>query len=134
MAKAAASKQIHSIGRRKSSVARVWMKPGKGKLEVNGKDYKKYFDTDISRSAVTTALDVSSLSKNFDIKINVQGGGMVGQAGASRLGIARTLLKNDEELRVLFRKAGLLTVDSRNKERKKYGQKGARAKFQFVKR
>ena len=125
---------IHGVGRRKSSVARAWVKPGKGSVLVNGKDYTEYFDTDVTKNMIITPLKVSGNDKKFDININVQGGGMVGQAQAIRLSVARALLLIDENLKSVFRKNGLLTVDSRIKERKKYGQKGARAKFQFVKR
>lgn len=125
---------IHGVGRRKRSVARAWLKPGKGSILVNGKDYTEYFDTDVTKNMILTSLKVSGNDKKFDLNINVQGGGMVGQAQAIRLSIARALLSIDENLRSVLRKNGLLTVDARIKERKKYGQKGARAKFQFVKR
>ncbi len=126
---------IHGVGRRKRAVARVWLKKaGKGNIVVNGKDHKQYFDTDVTKSIVETPLKAASLEKNFDVKINVGGGGLKGQAEAIRLGIARALLESDESLRPLLRKNDLLTVDARNKERKKYGQRGARRKFQFVKR
>jgi small subunit ribosomal protein S9 len=128
------SKNIHSVGRRKKSIARVWMKTGSGDISINGKNYKKYFDTDNSRLKVELPLKVTSLGNKFDINININGGGMAGQADAVKLGIARALLITDEKFRKVLRKNKLLTVDSRVKERKKYGQKGARAKFQFVKR
>ena len=134
MKKTSTSSIFHGTGRRKSSVARVWLKPGKGSIVVNTQEYQKYFDTDINRDSVNIPLKVVGRAKDYDIKINVFGGGMVGQAGAIKLGIARALLAVDESLRTVLRKHGLLTVDSRVKERKKYGQKGARAKFQFVKR
>ena len=127
------AKLNHGIGRRKAAVARVWMKKGSGKIIVNGKDYKNYFDTNVSHSKVEQPLKVTG-AKGFDFQININGGGMRGQADATRLGISRALLSSDESLRKTLRKHNLLTVDSRNKERKKYGQKGARAKFQFVKR
>lgn len=125
---------IHGVGRRKRSVARAWLKPGKGSILVNGKDYTEYFDTDVTKNMILTPLKVSGNDKKFDLNINVHGGGMVGQAQAIRLSVARALLSIDENLRSVLRKNGLLTVDARIKERKKYGQKGARAKFQFVKR
>jgi len=125
---------IHGVGRRKTAVARVWMKKGSGSIVVNGKDSKNYFNTDITRELISSALKVAQLEKDFDIKVNVGGGGVVGQAEATRLGIARALLTTDESLRPSLKKNGLLRVDDRIKERKKYGQKGARKKFQFTKR
>ncbi len=129
-----ANKNFHGVGRRKKSVARVWMKPGKGDIVVNGKDYKSYFDTDVSRLNVELPIKTTSMDGKFDIYVNIFGGGMVGQANATKLGISRALLSSDENLRKILRDNKLLTVDSRVKERKKYGQRGARAKFQFVKR
>ncbi len=129
------SSPIHGVGRRKKSVARVWLKRnGKGNITINGKDYVTHFDTEVTRAMVTVPLGLCKYEKMFDVQVNVNGGGIVGQAGATQLGIARALLSFDEELRVLFRQNDLLTVDSRIKERKKYGQKAARRKFQFVKR
>lgn len=126
--------KLHGVGRRKASVARVWMQSGKGEIIVNGKKYNEYFTTDASRAAVVFPLEKTSLTKNFDILVNVIGGGVTGQAGAVGLGISRALLESNEGLRSILRESGLLTVDSRVKERKKYGQPGARKKFQFVKR
>lgn len=126
---------LHGVGRRKKSVARVWLKRGgKGAIIVNGKNFENHFDTDITRSMIKIPLSVSKYETMFDIQVNVEGGGIVGQAGATQLGIARALLSFDENLRVVLRQNDLLTVDSRIKERKKYGQKAARRKFQFVKR
>ncbi len=125
---------FHGVGRRKRAIARVWMKTGKGKIVVNGKDYKEYFDTPNSHLKVELPFKATGLDNKFDIKINLLGGGMSGQADAAKLGISRALLESDENLRKVLRQHELLTVDSRVKERKKYGQKGARAKFQFVKR
>ena len=124
----------HGVGRRKSAVARVWLRRGKGAVEVNGKDYQEYFDTDTARTSVVKPLKTTGLERKFDILINVSGGGMIGQAEAACLGIARAILASDESVRKVLRDADLLTVDSRIKERKKYGQKAARRKFQFVKR
>lgn len=124
----------HGIGRRKAAVARVWLKRGKGLVTVNDKDYTKYFDTDINRLAVAFPFKVYPQATSFDFYANVYGGGLTGQADAIKLGIARALLEINEEIRPLLRDNGLLTVDSRVKERKKYGQKAARKKFQFVKR
>jgi small subunit ribosomal protein S9 len=134
MNKTESTRTNHGVGRRKSAVARVWMKPGTGKIEVNGKNFKEYFDTSVNRTAVVFPLKVCGFEKSFDAKISVTGGGLTGQANAVQLGIARALLKNNESLRTILRQHDLLTVDSRIKERKKYGQKAARRKFQFVKR
>jgi small subunit ribosomal protein S9 len=134
--KAVASQQplAHGVGRRKSSVARVWLRRGKGTIIVNGISVKEYFDTDLNRAAAQAPLAVYSLAKGYDFAVNVQGGGLSAQADAIKLGIARALLSTDESARALLRENGFLTVDSRLKERKKYGQKAARRKFQFVKR
>ena len=123
-----------AVGRRKQAVARVWLKLGSGKLLVNEQNYDSYFDTQISRLAVTTPFSVVSKAEHYDVFAKVAGGGKNAQAEAVRLGFVRALLSLNEEWRPVFRKAGLLTVDSRQKERKKYGQRGARRKFQFVKR
>ena len=125
---------IHGVGRRKSSVARVWMRKGSGKLVVNGEAYNKYFDTDIHRLEAYLPLKSVNLAKSYDFEVNVQGGGMTGQAGAIKLGVSRALLEKHTEIRSTLRDLGLLTVDSRIKERKKYGRKAARRGFQFVKR
>lgn len=124
----------HGVGRRKSATARVWLKSGNGTVSVNGRDYAQYFDTDATRQGLLSALNVTGQLKKFDVAANVQGGGRTGQSDAIKLGIARALLTVDESLRGVLRENGLLTVDSRIKERKKYGQKAARKKFQFVKR
>ncbi len=125
----------HGVGRRKSSVARVWLKRGNGKISVNGKKHTQYFDTDIARNDAATPFRIApSTGAKYDVLANVYGGGPNSQAGAIRLGIARALVAADESLRITMRKHGLLTVDARVKERKKPGQKGARRKFQFVKR
>ena len=134
MKKNKGSSDLHGIGRRKGSVARVWLKPGNGKILINDRDYKKYFDTDISRMRVEFPMKLTSYNSKYDAFVNVCGGGMIGQSSAVSLGISRALLVIDENLKKVLRQNGLLTVDSRVKERKKYGQKGARAKFQFVKR
>jgi small subunit ribosomal protein S9 len=124
----------HSVGRRKTSVARIWLKKGSGNLVVNGQAYEKYFDTDVSRLEATKPFQIVPVTQSYDIDAYVNGGGKTGQAGAVKLGIARALLELDEGIRRTLREHGLLTVDSRQKERKKYGQRGARRKFQFVKR
>jgi len=128
------STALHGVGRRKSATARVWLKSGSGLIIVNGLDYAKYFDTDAMRTSVVTPLNVTSQKNSFDVLANVSGGGLNGQSGAVSLGIARALLESNEAHRAVLREHGLLTVDSRVKERKKYGQKAARKKFQFVKR
>jgi len=124
----------YGLGRRKTAKARVWLRRGSGKTTVNGQDLDKYFDTAVTRLDATTPFRVVPIASNYDVEVNISGGGKCGQAGAVKLGIARALLEVDESLKPILRKHGLLTVDSRQKERKKYGQKGARAKFQFVKR
>ncbi len=121
-------------GRRKSSVARVRIKPGKGKLLVNKKELKDYFVREQDRKAVLAPLVTVDAEKSFDIFINVKGGGTTGQAGASLLGIARALKKYDENYMQALRDGGHLTRDPRMVERKKPGQRGARRKFQFSKR
>lgn len=124
----------HGVGRRKRAVARVWVRRGKGKIRVNGLEHTKYFDTTISARAAATPFGVCPMGDNYDIEANVRGGGKVAQADAVKLGIARAFVNLDEGTRPVLRKHGLLTVDARKKERKKYGQRGARRKFQFVKR
>lgn len=124
----------HGVGRRKASVARVWLERGDGKIIVNERDYLTYFDTDLTRYKVSRVHETVSEAKKYNAHVNLQGGGLMAQADAVRLGIARALLMIDENLKSILREYGFLTVDSRVKERKKYGQKGARRKFQFVKR
>ncbi len=124
----------HGVGRRKKAVARVWLRRGKGAIRVNGKDFKYYFDTKLDAQTAATPFNVCPVGTNYDVQVTVSGGGKHGQADAIKLAIARAFVQQDETLRPTFRKHGLLTVDARNKERKKYGQRGARRKFQFVKR
>jgi len=124
----------HGVGRRKTAVARIWIRRGNGQMRVNGQDYMNYFDTKFSAENAATPLKVSPLGASFDVEVNVCGGGKFAQADAVKLGIARAFVKFDENAKPLLKKHGLMTVDARKKERKKYGQKGARAKFQFVKR
>jgi len=122
-------------GRRKTAIARVWLKPGSREIVVNKRrNFEEYFPNEFIRRDVLRPLEVTGTMGKFGILVNVNGGGLVGQAEAVRLGIARALLKVDEEFKSLLRKQGLLTRDPRMKERKKYGQKGARAHFQFSKR
>jgi small subunit ribosomal protein S9 len=135
--RAAAAKNApfaHGVGRRKSSVARVWVKKGKGEIVVNGKPVDQYFTVDAARLDAKASFQAVSLSSGMLFDINVAGGGYMSQAGAVRLGIARALVKFDETLKPELKKHGFISVDSRVKERKKYGQKGARRKFQFTKR
>ncbi len=125
---------IHSLGRRKTSIARVYLNAGSGEIKVNSRDYKEYFPTGPLQYIVTQAQAVLNVKETYDIKITVDGGGIKGQAEASRLGIARALVKVNEENKPPLRKEGLLTRDPRMVERKKPGQKKARKKFQFSKR
>lgn len=124
----------HGVGRRKTAVARIWLRHGSGAIRVNGQDYSNYFDTTVSAETAATPFRVCPVGTQFDVEANVCGGGKVAQADAVKLGIARAFVEFDETIKPILKKNGLMTVDSRKKERKKYGQKGARAKFQFVKR
>jgi small subunit ribosomal protein S9 len=121
-------------GRRKSSVARVFLRSGKGEITVNHRTFENYFPTESMRALVRQPLLAAELMDKFDILILADGGGMAGQAGAARLGIARALVEFNGELRSKLKKMGYLTRDPRVHERKKYGQKGARKRFQFSKR
>lgn len=125
---------VHKIGRRKTAVARVYLSEGKGNITVNKKDYKDYFTTSHLQYKVLQALNLTDNAEAFDIKVNVYGGGITGQAEAIRLGISRALVHINEENRLLLKPEGLLTRDPRMVERKKFGQKKARKKFQFSKR
>ena len=126
--------QYYGTGRRKSSIARVFLRPGSGKFTVNDREFDKYFLTDAQRVEIRQPLVVSETTSTFDILANVDGGGINGQAGALKMGIARALLEFNVELRKKLKSEGLLSRDARGKERKKYGQKGARKRFQFSKR
>ena len=125
---------IHKIGRRKTAVARVYVSEGKGNITVNKKDYKAYFTTPTLQYKVLQALNLTDNATAFDININVFGGGITGQAEAIRLAISRAMVQLNEENRAILKPEGLLTRDSRMVERKKFGQKKARKKFQFSKR
>jgi small subunit ribosomal protein S9 len=125
---------IHTIGRRKASVARIYMSKGKGNITVNGKDFKKYFPVDTMQYKLEQPFNIADLSGKFDVKANVDGGGTTGQAEAIRLAISRALCELDVENRPALKAEGLLTRDARVVERKKPGQKKARKKFQWVKR
>ncbi|MGH7324480.1 MAG: 30S ribosomal protein S9 [Candidatus Rokuibacteriota bacterium] len=124
----------YGTGRRKTSVARVWVRQGSGRLVVNRRAFEDYFPRETLRMIIAQPLQVTNTVGQFDIIVNVGGGGPTGQAGAVRHGIARALVRFDENLRQVLKKAGLLTRDPRMRERKKYGQPGARQKFQYSKR
>jgi small subunit ribosomal protein S9 len=124
----------YGTGRRKTSVARVWLKPGTGNIVVNRRPFEDYFPRETLRMIIYQPLQLTNTFGQFDATINVGGGGPSGQAGAVRHGIARALLGFDDKLRQALKRAGLLTRDPRMKERKKYGQPGARSKFQYSKR
>ena len=126
--------QYYGTGRRKSSIARVFLRPGSGKFTGNGKESEIYFVTAQQRAAAKRSLQVPGIEETFDVITTVKGGGVMGQADAVKLGIARALMEFNPELRKALKSEGLVTRDSRGKERKKYGQKGARARFQFSKR
>lgn len=125
---------FHATGKRKSAVARVWMRPGSGQITINKRPFKQYLVREADQNSVMEPLALVSLGENLDFSINVKGGGIAGQAGAIRHGITRILVDVDPALRDPLKKAGFLTRDSRMKERKKYGQPGARAQFQYSKR
>ena len=129
-----ATAQYYGTGRRKTSTARVFLRPGSGTITVNKKPIEVSFPTETQRLVIRMPLVVTETAERFDVLATTAGGGVTGQAGALRLGIARALLGFNEELRTTLRKAGLLTRDPRAKERKKYGMAGARKRFQFSKR
>jgi small subunit ribosomal protein S9 len=126
--------RFYATGRRKEAVARVWISPGTGKILVNGREFDNFFPAETHRMIVQQPLDTLEKKGDYDIRATVRGGGTSGQAGAVRLGIARALVASDEEFRKPLRSVGLLTRDARAVERKKYGQPGARKRFQFSKR
>ena len=130
----ATTQEYYGTGKRKSSTARVFLTPGAGSITVNKRDLNQYFPNETQRTLVRYPLTLTDNVGKFDIRITVDGGGIVGQAGAIRLGITKALIEFNAELRARLKRAGLLTRDSRIKERKKYGQKGARKRFQFSKR
>jgi small subunit ribosomal protein S9 len=125
---------VNTIGRRKTSVARVFLSPGSGKITVNEKDFRDYFRTGVLQIIVTQPLQMADMLNNYDIKANVDGGGTTGQAEALRMAISRALIEANTELRPKLKKEGFLTRDSRMVERKKYGRRKARRRFQFSKR
>ncbi len=128
------SGEVVAVGRRKESTARVRIKPGSGKISVNGREIREYLGRDVLVMLAKQPFEITESMSKFDVRIRCNGGGMTGQAGAIRLGIARALIEHDETLRGVLKKAGLLTRDAREVERKKYGQPGARKNFQFSKR
>lgn len=126
--------QYYGTGRRKTSTARVYLRPGSGAIKVNNRDFNSYFPNEALQMIIRQPLRLTETVEKFDILVNVLGGGPAGQAGAVRHGITRALLEYNADLRGALKKAGLVTRDPRQKERKKYGQKGARKRFQFSKR
>ena len=129
-----AEQKIYATGKRKTSIARVWMKPGTGEITINKRTMDEYFGRPTSKMVVRQPLELTDNIGKFDIDVNVCGGGPSGQAGAIKHGITKALLEVDPQLRDLLKKAGFITRDSRIKERKKYGRRGARRSFQFSKR
>jgi len=126
--------QYYGTGRRKTSTARVYLRPGSGEIKVNRKTFDEYFPNQALRMVIRQPLTLTDTANKFDILVNVAGGGPAGQAGAVRHGITRALMEFNADLRPALKDAGLVTRDPRAKERKKYGQKGARKRFQFSKR
>ena len=129
-----AENQFYGTGRRKTSTARVYLRPGTGEIRVNKKTFEDYFPNQALRMVIRQPLQLTETANKFDILVNVTGGGPAGQAGAVRHGITRALMEFNADLRPTLKQAGLVTRDPRIKERKKYGQKGARKRFQFSKR
>jgi len=125
---------FYATGKRKDSVAKVWLTPGNGKIVVNNRDLNEYFELNVTRDLLLSPLVLTENTDAFDLKVTVMGGGKSGQAGAIRLGVSKALELSDPDLRGVLKSAGFLTRDARKKERKKYGKKGARASFQFSKR
>jgi len=130
----ASVEKMYATGRRKEAVARVWIWPGEGKITVNNRDIDEYFGRATSKMMLRQALEVVEQLDKVDVQVNVSGGGLTGQAGAIRHGLARALAKLNPEFRPVLKRAGFITRDPRSVERKKYGQPGARKRFQFSKR
>ena len=126
--------QYYGTRRRKTSTARVFLRPGSGEVKINRRTFENYFPNETLRTTVRQPLQMTDTANKFDVYVNVDGGGLSGQAGAIRHGITRALLEFNADLRPTLKQAGLVTRDPRAKERKKYGQKGARKRFQFSKR
>jgi small subunit ribosomal protein S9 len=129
-----AEQKFYATGKRKTSIARVWLKPGNGQILVNQRSIDEYFGRETSKMVVRQPLELTGNNGKFDIMVNVSGGGPSGQAGAIKHGITKALLAVDIDLRAVLKKAGFITRDSRVKERKKYGRRAARRSFQFSKR
>lgn len=125
---------VYATGRRKTAVARVWMQPGEGEIRINALDVDSYFGRQVSKMVLRQPLEATETVGRYDIHVNVRGGGLAGQAEAIRHGITRGLMLIDSTYRGVLKRAGYVTRDPRKKERKKYGQRGARARFQFSKR
>lgn len=134
MAETAKTGIYYATGRRKTSIARVWLEDGKKEIQINGQNFETYFPQETSRMIIRQPFEAAKLTDRFGLKVQVKGGGLLGQAGAVRLGISRALLEFDSSLRPVLRKAGFLTRDPREKERKKFGRKKARRSFQYTKR
>jgi small subunit ribosomal protein S9 len=126
--------RFYATGKRKSAIARVYMKAGSGNIVVNKRNYDEYFDRPSLKMIIKQPFEITGKTDQFDLYINVNGGGVAGQAGAVKHGISKALLEYDAELRSILKKAGFLTRDARIKERQNYGQPGARKRFQFSKR
>ena len=129
-----AEEMYHAVGKRKSAVARVWIKPGRGLITVNRKPIDEYIKRETDKLIIRQPLELTDTLEKYDISVNVRGGGISGQAGAIRHGLSRILVNINPEFRLTLKKADLLTRDSRVKERKKYGLRGSRARFQYSKR
>ena len=129
-----APKYIHTVGKRKTAIARIWMKPGKGEITINKRTMDEYYLRATSKMVILQPLELTNNVGKYDIRINVVGGGLNGQAGAIRHAISRAIANQDPEARSVLKRAGLITRDSRKKERKLPGQPGARKRFQFSKR
>ncbi|NRA67497.1 MAG: 30S ribosomal protein S9 [Pseudobacteriovorax sp.] len=128
------SKPVHTVGKRKTSIARAYVKPGQGKIIINNRDIDEYYIRATSKMVINQPLELTDSVGKLDIRVNVTGGGLSGQAGAIRHAISRALCEIDPDNRKVLKSNGLITRDARKKERKLYGQKGARARFQFSKR
>lgn len=128
------TKRYYATGKRKSAIARVWLKEGSGSISVNRKPMDEYFSVEMARKLVHQPMQLTEMDSKLDAMVTVAGGGVTGQAGAVKHGITKALLEYNPDFRPVLKKAGFITRDSRIKERKKYGQRGARARFQFSKR
>jgi small subunit ribosomal protein S9 len=124
----------YATGKRKSAIARTWLTPGNGEISINNRPFEVYFPIETLRTELLEPFKLTNTAGSFDVRVSVKGGGIAGQAGAVRHGITKALILTDPDLRIPLKKAGFVKRDPRVKERKKYGQKGARARFQFSKR